>query len=141
MKKLLFALNDNNECKRAANSLLSLFEDQKVALTLLHVTPETILHAESGLVDYEVIEKNEFEESKKILNEFEEIFKNDTRAKGFKLESLLKSGNPIDIVLEIANDYDLLVIGSSEQGILHRIFASHQNSFVNASPISVLVAK
>ncbi len=141
MKKLLFAVNDTDECTRAAHSLLSLFESQKLALTLLHVTPETILHAESGLIDYEVIEKNEFEESKKILNNFKEIFKEDKRAIGFKVETLLKSGNPIDIVLEIANGYDLLVIGSSEQGILHRIFTSHQNSFVNASPISVLVAK
>ncbi|WP_334088000.1 universal stress protein, partial [Helicobacter typhlonius] len=37
--------------------------------------------------------------------------------------------------------YDLLIIGASESSLLHRIFNSHQNSFINSSPIPVLVAK
>lgn len=141
MKNLLFAVNDTHECERAAQSLLTLFENQEIALTLLHVTPETILHAESGLIGYEVIEQYEAGESEKILKSFEEILRRDSRSQNFEIKTLLKNGNPIDIVLEIADGYDLLVIGSSEQGLLHRIFSSHQDSFVNASPISVLVAK
>lgn len=45
------------------------------------------------------------------------------------------------LLIEFANDYDLLVVGESEQSILHRIFDSHQDLFISASPIPVLIAK
>ena len=54
---------------------------------------------------------------------------------------MVKRGSTVDVLIEFANDYDLLVIGESEQSILHRIFDSHQDLFVNASPIPVLTAK
>ena len=137
MKKLLFGVSDTEECRRAIDTIISLFGNQNIELTLLHVTPDTIIHAESGLIDYESIADTQQEESIKILNSFYEAFKNQS----FSCHKILKSGNPIDVVLEIAPNYDLLIIGSSESSLLHRIFNSHQNSFVNASPISVLVAK
>ena len=95
--RILFGVSDTEECRKAIPSIIKLFARRsEIELTLLHVTPETIVLAESG---------------------------------------------PIDIVLEIAHEYDLLVIGASESSMLHRIFNSHQNSFINSSPIPVLVAK
>ncbi len=137
MKKLLFAVNDTQECSKAAQTLLSLFGKEKIELTILHVTSDTITYAD--LMNYESIQQSQEEESSQLLKRFHDFF-----AKGsahFKIQTLLKAGNPIDVVLEVASEHDLLVIGASEHGLLHRIFNSHQNSFINASPISVLVAK
>lgn len=138
MTKLLFGVSDTQECRRAVKTIMKFFGHRKgVELTLLHVSPEIVVYAESGMVDYGIIEKIESEKSNDILNEFEDAFKE----QGIACQKMLKTGNPIDVVLDIINDYDLLVIGASESSLLHRIFNSHQNSFINSSPIPVLVAK
>ncbi|PAF52368.1 universal stress protein [Helicobacter sp. 13S00477-4] len=138
MKKLLFGVSDTEECRRAIKTIIKLFGHQEgIELTLLHVTPEVLVYAESGIMDYGTIENIEKEQSNEILDDFEKTFKED----GIICQKILKTGNPIDVVLEIADKYDLLVIGASESSLLHRIFNSHQNSFINSSPIPVLVAK
>ena len=138
MTKLLFGVSDTEECRRAIGTIRKLFgKREDVELTLLHVSEEIIVYAQSGIVNYETIENIENERSNEILNEFENTFKNE----GITCKKILRTGNPIDVVLEIANEYDLLVIGASESSLLYRIFSSHQNSFINSSPIPVLVAK
>ncbi len=138
MAKLLFGVSDTDECRQAIKTIIKLFgHRQEVELTLLHVTPEVLVYAESGIVDYGTIEHIEQEKSNEILDEFEQTFK----AEGITCKKILRTGNPIDVVLEIANQYDLLVIGASESSLLYRMFSSHQNSFINSSPIPVLVAK
>lgn len=138
MTKLLFGVSDTQECRRAIQTIIKFFGHRDdIELTLLHVTPEVVVYAESGIVDYGSIEKIENEKSVSLLNEFVESFERE----GISCQKILKSGNPIDVVLEIISNYDLLVIGASESSLLHRIFNSHQNSFINSSPIPVLVAK
>ncbi len=138
MVKLLFGVSDTQECRRAISTIVRFFgHREETLLTLLHVTPEIVVYAESGIVDYGTIEHIENEKSNNILNEFESAFQKE----GITCQKILKTGNPIDVVLEIVHDYDLLVIGASESSLLHRIFNSHQNSFINSSPIPVLVAK
>ncbi len=138
MTKLLFGVSDTQECRRAIQTIIIFFwHRDEIELTLLHVTPEIVVYAESGIVDYGTIENIENEKSNAILNEFESAFNKE----GIACQKILKTGNPIDVVLEIVNNYDLLIIGASESSLLHRIFNSHQNSFINSSPIPVLVAK
>ena len=138
MTKLLFGVSDTQECRRAIQTIIRFFgHREEIALTLLHITPEIVVYAESGIVDYGTIENIENEKSNAILNEFEQAFNKE----GIACQKILKTGNPIDVVLEIVNNYDLLIIGASESSLLHRIFNSHQNSFINSSPIPVLVAK
>ena len=138
MTKLLFGVSDTQECRRAIQTIIKFFGHRdEIELTLLHVTPEIVVYAESGIVDYGTIENIENEKSNAILNEFEQAFNKE----GIACQKILKTGNPIDVVLEIVNNYDLLIIGASESSLLHRIFNSHQNSFINSSPIPVLVAK
>lgn len=138
MTKFLFGVSDTQECRRAIQTIIKFFGHRdEIELTLLHVTPEIVVYAESGIVDYGTIENIENEKSNAILNEFESAFNKE----GIACQKILKTGNPIDVVLEIVNNYDLLIIGASESSLLHRIFNSHQNSFINSSPIPVLVAK
>ncbi|MCX2717912.1 universal stress protein [Helicobacter sp. MIT 21-1697] len=138
MTKLLFGVSDTQECRRAIQTIIRFFGHRdEIELTLLHVTPEIVVYAESGIVDYGTIENIENEKSNTMLDEFEAEF----NKQGITCQKILKTGNPIDVVLEIVNNYDLLIIGASESSLLHRIFNSHQNSFINSSPIPVLVAK
>ena len=138
MTKLLFGVSDTQECRRAIQTIIKFFGHRdEIELTLLHVTPEIVVYAESGIVDYGTIENIENEKSNAILSEFESAFNKE----GITCQKILKTGNPIDVVLEIVNNYDLLIIGPSESSLLHRIFNSHQNSFINSSPIPVLLAK
>lgn len=138
MIKVLFGVSDTQECRRAIDTIVKFFGERKdVELTLLHVSQDIVVYAQSGVVNYETIENIEHEKSNEILNEFEQAFKEN----GLTCQKILRTGNPIDIMLEIANEYDLLTIGASESSLLYRIFSSHQNSFVNSSPIPVLVAK
>lgn len=138
MTKLLFGVSDTQECKAAIATIVKFFGARDdVELTLLHVSPEIVVYAESGVVDYGTIEHIENEKSNAMLDEFEVAF----NAQGIVCQKILKTGNPIDVVLEIAHEYDLLIIGASESSLLHRIFNSHQNGFINSSPIPVMVAK
>lgn len=138
MTKLLFGVSDTQECRRAIATIIRFFGHRdEIELTLLHVNPEIVVYAESGIVDYGTIENIENEKSNALLNEFESAFNKD----GITCKKILKTGSPVDVVLEIVNEYDLLVIGASESSLLHRIFNSHQNSFINSSPIPILVAK
>ena len=138
MTKILFGVSDTDECRKAVPTIIKLFARRdEIELTLLHVCAETIVLAESGIVDYTSLEHVQEEESNEILREFADVFIKE----GIVCKKILKNGNPIDVVLEIANEYDLLVIGASESSMLKRIFNSHQNSFINSSPIPVLVAK
>lgn len=136
--RILFGVSDTDECRKAIPTIVKLFAKRnEIELTLLHVSPDNIIFAESGIVDYTSLDSVQQEESNAILREFAQVF----NSEGIVCRKLLKSGNPVDVVLEIANDYDLLVIGASESSLLYRIFNSHQNSFINSSPIPVLVAK
>ncbi len=136
--RILFGVSDTEECRKAVPTIIKLFAKHRdIELCLLHVVPETIVLAESGIVDYASLESIKEEESNDILNEFASTF----NQQGITCRKKLMHGNHIDVLLEIANDYDLLVIGASESSLLNRIFGSHQNSFVNSSPIPVLVAK
>lgn len=138
MTKLLFGVSDTQECRRAIQTIIKFFGNRSdIELTLLHVNPEIVVYAESGIVDYGTIESIENQKSNEILDEFEKGFSNS----GIQTKKVLKTGNPIDVVLEIIEKYDLLIIGASESSLLHRIFNSHQNSFINSSPIPVMVAK
>lgn len=136
MKKILFGVSDTKECKKAIDCLIKLFKGvSEFEITLLHVISEVVVYAESGIYDYNNIEDDL--ESDDLLKEFEEEF----LKQNIKVKKMIKKGNAADVLIEVANNYDLLVIGESEQSILHRIFNSHQDLFISASPIPVLIAK
>lgn len=138
MKKILFGVSDTNECRKAVDCLVKLFSGiESFNITLLRVVSEVLVYAESGVYDYDDIASVQNVESDELLNEFEAKF----LEHNIKVSKMIKRGNAADILLELANDHDLLVIGESESSILHRIFNSHQDLFISASPIPVLIAK
>lgn len=138
MKKILFGVSDTDECRHAVDCLVKLFSGvAEFEITLLRVVSEVLVYAESGVYDYNDMVSAQNAESDALLGEFEEKF----LAHNIKVHKTIKRGNAADVLLELANDHDLLVIGESESSILHRIFNSHQDLFISASPIPVLIAK
>ena len=138
MKKILFGVSDTEECRKAVGCLVKLFSGiAEFEISLLRVVSEVLVYAESGVYDYDNITNAQNVESDELLSEFEAKF----LEHNIKTHRIIKRGNAADILLELAETHDLLVIGESESSILHRIFNSHQDLCISASPIPVLIAK
>lgn len=136
MKRFLFGVSDTKECRNAIKSVVKLFDNvNKFSITMFHIISELMIYVEGGIYDYNSYTFSQ--ESNLLLDEFEKEFKNYS----IKVNRLVKEGNPSEILLDLASNYDLLIIGESESSILHRIFNSNKDLFINASPIPVLVAK
>lgn len=137
MKKILFGVSDTKECRKAMNCVINLFKGvSELEITLLYIISEVMVYAEGAIYDYNTNIKENIK-SDDLFKEFEYEFLQHQ----IKVKKMIKEGNATDILMKYAIDYDLLVIGESEQSILHRIFDSHQNLFINTSPIPVLIAK
>ncbi|WP_104713669.1 universal stress protein [Helicobacter cetorum] len=135
---ILFGISDTQECRNAVESAIKLAHSLKsVRFTLLHVSMEVFIYADNGMMDYGTTEALEEKKAKALLQEFSALFEKE----GIICEQVLKSGEPIDVVLDMAKDYDLLLIGASESNLLYRLFGSHQNRFIDQSPIPIMVAK
>ncbi len=138
LMNILFGISDTQECYNAIKFAVKLAHSLKeVRFTLLHVSMEVFIYSESGMMDYGQTEALEEEKAKALLKQFEDAFKKEN----IECESVLKSGDLIDVVLDMAKDYDLLLIGASESNLLYRLFISHQNSLVEQSSIPVVIAK
>lgn len=138
MKKILFGVSDTNECRKAVDCLVKLFSGiASFEITLLRVVADVLVYAEAGVYNYNNLADVENVEDDELLKEFEAKF----LAHNIKTHKVIKQGNAADVLLELASNHDLLVIGESESSILHRIFNSHQDLFISASPIPVLIAK
>lgn len=138
MKKILFGVSDTNECRKAVDCLVKLFSGiTSFEITLLRVVADVLVYAEAGVYNYNNLADVENVEDDELLKEFEAKF----LAHNIKTHKVIKQGNAADVLLELASNHDLLVIGESESSILHRIFNSHQDLFISASPIPVLIAK
>ncbi|EFX43513.1 hypothetical protein HSUHS1_0165 [Helicobacter suis HS1] len=138
MLRVLFGISDTQECRSGVDAAIRLFSRIKgVHFTLVHVSPEVLIYPESGIMNYSQTEVVANEQSSKLIEEFTQLFTQQQIA----CEAVLKMGNPVDVVLEMAPGFDLLVIGASESSMFYKLFGSHQNSFIDNSPIPVLVAK
>ena len=112
MKKILFAVDDTKACQKAAEFVVNFCGDREdCAITIIHVKTPIMLYGEAALAAYEDIEKKENEESDRLLEDFSAIFTN----KGVKIKQELLEGEAVSEVLNYAKDFDLLVIGQSEE--------------------------
>lgn len=138
MKKILFAVDGTKSCQKAAEFVVNFFGDRDdCAITIIHVKTPIMLYGEAALAAYEEIEKKENAQSDKLLEEFGAIFTN----KGVNIKQKLLEGEAVTEVLAYAKDFDLLVIGQSEESFWNKIFSTNQNDFSQKSPIPILIVK
>lgn len=138
MKKILFAIDGTKSCQKAAEFVVGFFGDREdCAITIIHVKTPIMLYGEAALAAYEEIEKKENAQSDKLLEEFSAIFTN----KGVNIAQKLLEGEAVTEVLSYAKDFDLLVIGQSEESFWNKIFSTNQNDFSQKSPIPILIVK
>ncbi|TLD84441.1 universal stress protein [Helicobacter sp. MIT 11-5569] len=138
MKKILFAVDGTQSCQKAAQFVVDFFGDREdCAISIIHVKTPIMLYGEAALAAYEEIEKKENAESDKLLEDFSAIFTN----KGVNVSQKLLEGEAVTEVLNYAKDFDLLVIGQSEESFWNKIFSTNQNDFSEKSPIPILIVK
>lgn len=138
MKKILFAVDGTKSCQKAAEFVVNFFGDRDdCAITIIHVKTPIMLYGEAALAAYEEIEKKENAQSDKLLEEFSAIFTD----KGVNIKQKLLEGEAVTEVLAYAKDFDLLVIGQSEESFWNKIFSTNQNDFSQKSPIPILIVK
>jgi nucleotide-binding universal stress UspA family protein len=78
------------------------------------------------------------EEGEKILAESVKVF----AAKNIKVKALLLGGNPIQVILQVAQEYDMLILGSRGRGGLKAmILGSVSNAVLQATNKKVLIIK
>lgn len=138
MKKILFAVDGTKSCQKAAEFVVKFFGDREdCAFTIIHVKTPIMLYGEAALAAYEEIEKKESAQSDKLLEEFSVIF----TQKGINIQTKMLEGEAVTEVLAYAKDFDLLVIGQSEESFWNKIFSTNQNDFSQKSPIPILIVK
>lgn len=138
MKKILFAVDGTQSCQKAAQFVVNFFGDREdCAISIIHVKTPIMLYGEAALAAYEEIEKKENAQSDKLLEDFSAIFTD----KGVNVQQKLLEGEAVTEVLNYAKDFDLLVIGQSEENFWNKIFSSNQNDFSEKSPIPILIVK
>lgn len=138
MKKILFAVDVTKSCQKAAEFVVKFFGDREdCAFTIIHVKTPIMLYGEAALAAYEEIEKKESAQSDKLLEEFSAIF----TQKGINIQTKMLEGEAVTEVLAYAKDFDLLVIGQSEESFWNKIFSTNQNDFSQKSPIPILIVK
>lgn len=138
MKKILFAVDGTKSCQKAAEFVVKFFGDREdCTFTIIHVKTPIMLYGEAALAAYEEIEKKESAQSDKLLEEFSAIF----TQKGINIQTKMLEGEAVTEVLAYAKDFDLLVIGQSEESFWNKIFSTNQNDFSQKSPIPILIVK
>lgn len=165
IENILYATDLSDNARYAFSYALSLANMYKANLILLHVLPET-----SGLVDksvvgyigeeqWEAIKQRHFQDAREaligkrrdgtVVNEIIDQFRKDAKASlgGHSIPSdevMVKKGNPVEIILETAdeNNCDLIVMGTHGQGSLaDAMMGSTARRVVRRSQKPVLVVR
>lgn len=138
MLNILFCVDDSAQCQKAADIAINLFQNMQCSFTLLHIGNEIILYSGTALsANYDLVEEKEQKRANDLLESFAVKFRN----AGLKVNTIYKNGQLYDILIELTPNYNLLVIGQSSEGFLHKIFNSKASDFIEHSPIPVLIAK
>ncbi len=165
IKNILYATDLSDNARYAFAYALSLADLYGANLILLHALPETPDLVDKNVVGYigeekwEAIKKNHFQDAKAALigkrrdrtlaNEIIDHFREDARAGlgGHSIPSdevIVKTGNPVEIILETAdeNNCDLIVMGTHGQGSLaDTMMGSTARRVVRRSQKPVLVVR
>lgn len=165
IENILYATDLSDNARYAFSYALSLANMYKANLILLHVLPET-----SGLVDksvvgyigeeqWEAIKQRHFQDAREaligkrrdgtVVNEIIDQFRKDAKASlgGHSIPSdevMVKKGNPVETILETAdeNNCDLIVMGTHGQGSLaDAMMGSTARRVVRRSQKPVLVVR
>lgn len=144
MKNILVAVDGSENAERALMKAKEIGKAFNSEITILHVV-EIVTRTAYDYMNEEALErKNQLEKdikenSKKLLETYMDEFKDYNNL----VCTSMKSGQPGDIILEVAEDgHSLLVIGSRGLGAVSRlVLGSVSHKVVNHSKIPVLVVK
>jgi nucleotide-binding universal stress UspA family protein len=165
IENILYATDLSDNARYAFSYALSLADLYEANLILLHVLPETPALVDKNVIGYigekqwESIKQRHFQDAKEaligkrrdhtIVNEIIDQFRKDAKA-GLGSHSIpsdeviVKKGNPVEIILETAdeNNCDLIVMGTHGRGTLaDTMMGSTARRVVRRSQKPVLVVR
>jgi len=165
IKNILYATDLSDNARYAFSYALSLADLYGANLILLHVLPETSALVDKNVVghigeeQWESIKQRHFNDAKEaligkrrdriIVNEIIDQFRKDAKASlgSHSIPSdevVVKKGNPVEIILETANENncDLIVMGTHGRGTLaDTMMGSTARRVVRRSQKPVLVVR
>ena len=144
MENILVAVDGSENAERALMKAKEIGKAFNSKITILHVV-EIVTRTAYDYMNEEAIDrKNQLEKdikenSKKLLDTYMEKFKDYNNL----VCTLIKSGEPGDIILETAEEgYSLLIIGSRGLGAVSRlVLGSVSHKVVNYTKIPILIVK
>jgi nucleotide-binding universal stress UspA family protein len=137
-KRILVPMDDSEMAQRALEYALEFFPDTDI--TVLHVvgTPSSMLGGATGFALEEDLEGAADEAAGPTLELAHDI----ASEHGHSVSTRVQVGHPVRAILNAAEDFDAIVIGSHSGGLADRLFVGNvTEKIVRQSPIPVTVAR
>ncbi len=165
IKKILYATDLSENARHVFSYAVSLADKYSASIVMLHVVHEVPMLADisvTGYIDadrWEQIKKHHFEDArqvligkkkehlaaKEVLDQFAENTRNAEGASKFTLdEVIVETGNPVELILEVAENRncDIIVMGKTGQGLIEgALMGSTAARVVRRSKKPVLVIR
>jgi nucleotide-binding universal stress UspA family protein len=137
-KRILVPMDDSEMAQHALQHALEFFPDAEI--TVMHVvgTPSSMLGGATGLAlqdDFEEAADDAagptFELARDIASEY-----------GHTVETRVQVGHPVRAILNAAEDFDAIVVGSHSGSLADRLFIGNvTEKIVRQSPVPVTVVR
>ncbi|MBU2623403.1 MAG: universal stress protein [Proteobacteria bacterium] len=165
IKKILYATDLSDNARHVFAYAVSLAVKYSASITMLHVVHETPGFADRSVAGYidaerwEQIKKRHLEDArqaligkrrehlaiKEVLEQFAEKIRNSEEASKFSFdEVIVEIGNPVELILEVAENRncDIIVMGKTGQGLIEgALMGSTATRVVRRSKKPVLVVR
>ncbi|NOZ77209.1 MAG: universal stress protein [Euryarchaeota archaeon] len=136
--RVLVAVDGSEYSLRAVEFAARLAKESNSALAVIHVVP----HVKSTKEDLITLMKEELGNIRKAGEKYLERAREEAREHGVSPELILKEGDPVELILETAGDYDLIVAGTKGKGRVEKlILGSVSSALVDRSPAPVTVVR
>jgi nucleotide-binding universal stress UspA family protein len=135
-KKILIAIDDGPPAEKIASVGFNLAKKMKAEIAVISVVDTTILMPDDGSSSAELANmiKNEYRESQQML--VDKVFK------GYKVWLFVENGNPYEVILKVALEWeaDVIVLGThGRTGLSHLLMGSVAEKVVRHSSIPLFI--
>jgi nucleotide-binding universal stress UspA family protein len=136
MKKILIAVDDGPTSEKVATIGFELGKQLKAEIALISVIEISYSMDDSGSTQLDLSEviRNDFISSQKLLT--------DTVFKDYKIWKFLEEGQPFEMILKVAEEWeaDLIVLGShGKTGLMHLLMGSVAEKVMRNSTRPLLI--
>ncbi|WP_049888064.1 MULTISPECIES: universal stress protein [unclassified Natrinema] len=140
VSRVLVPIDDSEMSERALEYALEVYPDAEI--TVLHVVgkPSQMWGHATGLALADDLEDAAAEHAEPIFDRAREIVAD--AGGDVELETRIELGNPARAIIDRANDYETVVIGTHSGSVVDRVFVGNiAEKVVQGSPVPVVVVR